>query len=180
MGTSLNPEDGIFHYYIFQQKLQLYLQGKNYKKDNKKMKEGYILNFRFVSKWKQMINYRIIEEFLIKSGINSKKVGSELKKNINKFIKDKIDLYYYNSMTFMQTSGKNYLPVNDKIIDKNYLETIVNEKIFSSLVNTYHNHKEKINYILKKQILILIFPNYFMIKMIISNLSPFSYEKKNS
>ena len=178
MGTLLNPEDGVFHYYIFQQKLQLYLQGKNYKKDNKKMKEGYILNFRFVSKWKQMINYRIIEEFLIKSGINSKKLETEQKKNINEFIKDKIDLYYYNSMTFMQTSGKNYLPVTDKIIDKNYLETIVNEKIFSSLVYTYHNHKEKINYILKKQILILIFPNYNMIKMIISNLSPFSYEKK--
>ena len=44
MGNSLNAEEGIFHYFIFQKKIQSYLEGKQYAKDNTKMKEGFILH----------------------------------------------------------------------------------------------------------------------------------------
>ena len=178
MGNSLNAEEGIFHYFIFQKKIQSYLEGKQYAKDNTKMKEGYILHSLYVSKWKQIINYRNIEDFLIKSGIKSKKIDSEQKKNINEYIRNQINLYYYNSMTSIQINRNNYLQVENKIIDKNYLEKIVSNKIFYSLVQNPSNHKEKINYILKKQMLILFFPNYHMIKMVISDLSPFDKKKK--
>ena len=88
MGNSLNAEEGIFHYFIFQRKIQSYLEGKQYAKDNTKMKEGFILHSLYVSKWKQIINYRNIEDFLNKSGIKSKKIDSEQKKIINEFIRN--------------------------------------------------------------------------------------------
>ena len=144
MGTSLNAEDGIFHYFIFQKKLQSYLEGKIYKKDNTKLKAGYILHSSYVSKWKRLISYSTIEDFLNTSGIKSKKIESEQKKVIKDFIKSKINYHYYNSMTTIQINRNNYLQIDNKIIGKNDLERIVSEKIFSSLVQNSYNHKEKI------------------------------------
>ena len=95
MGSSLAIEEAIFYYYIFQQKLKLYLKGGLYKKDNTKIKEGYILHEQYVREWKKAINYPKIVDFLKESNICTKKISSEQKDNINKFIKDQINQNYY-------------------------------------------------------------------------------------
>ena len=82
MGGSLNAEEGVFHYYVFQKKLENYLYGGKYKKDNTKIKVGYLLNPNFVSSWKKAINYKNIEQFLMNSGITTYKIKGDQKKKI--------------------------------------------------------------------------------------------------
>ena len=179
MGGSLNVEEGVFHYYVFQKKLENYLYGGKYKKDNTKIKVGYLLNPNFVSSWKKAINYKNIEQFLMNSGITTYKIKGDQKKKIYEFIKNNI--YQFNSFTrtsSLQANKNDYLQISEKIINKKYLERIVSEKIFESLIGKASTDKEKIYYIFKNQMLILFFPTYSIIKIIISDLSPYSTEKK--
>ena len=67
--------------------------------------------------------------------------------------------------------------MSEKIIYEKYLERIVSKKIFEYLFGKSNTNKDKIYYIFKKQMLILFFPDYYIIKIIISDLSP--YNNKN-
>ena len=180
MGGSLNLEEGIFHYYVFQKKLEIYLNGGKNKKDNTKVKEGYLLNPNFVSTWKKGINYKNIEIFLRNSGIKtSYKLKGDQKTKIYEFIRNNI----YQQHSFTRTSSfqankNDFLVISEKIINKKYLEGIVSKKIFESLIGRASANKERIYYIFKSQMLILFFPDYFIIKILISDLSPYSTEKK--
>ena len=179
MGGSLNAEEGVFHYYVFQKKLEDYLNGGIYKKDNKKIKEGYILNPRYVSTWKKGINYESIENYLMNLNITTYKIKSELKGNIDKVIRNNINQYYNYTLTnSFQANKTEYLQVPDKIISKKYLERFVSKKIFESLISKSYINKHSINYIMKQQMLILFYPDYYIIKMLISNLAPYSNDKK--
>ena len=180
MGGSLNLEEGIFHYYVFQKKLEIYLNGGKNKKDNTKVKEGYLLNPNFVSTWKKGINYKNIENFLRNSGIKtSYKLKGDQKTKIYEFIRNNI----YQQHSFTRTSSfqankNDVLQISEKIINKKYLERIVSKKIFESLIGRTSANKERIYYIFKSQMLILFFPDYYIIKILISDLSPYSTEKK--
>ena len=180
MGSSLAIEEAIFYYYIFQQKLKLYLKGGLYKKDNTKIKEGYILHEQYVREWKKAINYPKIVDFLKESNICTKKISSEQKDNINKFIKDQINQnhYFYSTNTFFRANTRNILQVQEKILNENYLQRLVSDKIFESFKNYTKINGDKINYILKEKMMILFYPNYFIIKMLISDLAPYSEENK--
>jgi hypothetical protein len=180
MGSSLAIEEAIFYYYIFQQKLKLYLKGGLYKKDNTKIKEGYILHEQYVREWKKAINYPKIVDFLKESNICTKKISSEQKDNINKFIKDQINQnhYFYSTNTFFSANTRNILQVQEKILNENYLQRLVSDKIFESFKNYTKINGDKINYILKEKMMILFYPNYFIIKMLISDLAPYSEENK--
>ena len=177
MESSLNAEEGIFHYYVFQKKLENYLYGGIYKKDNTKYKEGYLLNPNYVSIWKKDINYKEVENFLAKSMITSYKINKEQKANIERIIKSNINQFYYTRTNSFNANKNDYLQVS-KIIDKKYLERIVNKKIFDSLVGSSNSNKQRIYYIFKQKMLIIFFPDYYIIKMIISSLAPYSEEKK--
>ena len=180
MGGSLNLEEGIFHYYVFQKKLENYLNGRKYKKDNTKIKEGYLLNPNYVSSWKKGINYKNIENFLINSGIStSYKLKGEQKKNIYEFIRDNIyQQYSFTRTSSFQVNKNDSLQISEKIINKKSLERIVSKKIFESLMGRTNANKQRIYYIFKEQMIILIFPDYYVIKILISDLSPYSTEKK--
>ena len=175
MGTS--SEEGIFHYYIFQQKLLLYLSGGTYKKDIDKLKEGYILNLEWVKNWKKRINYNEIERYMKKYGAEKKKIDSDKKKDIYKFITKCINdnKQYYSNTSFFPKSE--YLQVQEKILTENYLQRIINKKIFGTL-NIPAKEENIIQYIFKKKMMILFFPYNKIIKMIISDLSPYLNEKK--
>ena len=178
MGASLNTEEGIFHYYVFQKKLNIYFKGRIYKKDNTKIKEGYLLNPQYVSVWKKGIHYKTIEDFLDKSNITSYKINKVQKENIYNVIRNNI--YQNNSFTRTSSfkSSNDFLQVSEKIISNKYLERIINKKINKSIINKSNKNSEPLYYILKQKMLILIFPYYYMIKIIISDRSPYSQEKK--
>ena len=177
MGTSLNAEELVLHYYNFQKKLELYLKGDTYKKDNKKIKEGYILNQYRVSEWKKRINYVDIEKFLLSRNIKKNKLDNKQKKEIYDFIKNNINKYYNDKNYYYQSTIREYLQFNEKILSKNYLQTIVNKKIFESFKINEKN-VEKIQYLFKKRMIILFYPYYKIIKMVISSMEGYSQEKK--
>ena len=180
MGGSLAIEDGIFHYYIFQKKLNLYLEGRIFSKDKKDIKEGYILHEQYIREWKKAIDYPKIVEFLKISNINTSKISDKEKEGINFFIKNQINQSNCSNFnkTLFRANTRDYLQVSGKIIDENYLQRIVSKKIFESFRNYTMINGEIINYIFKQKMLILLYPNYYMIKMIISDLSPYSKENK--
>ena len=59
MGSG-NTKEGIVNYWLFQKKLEIYLKGNEYIKDSKKIKEGYLLDPKWISQWKKGINYNKI------------------------------------------------------------------------------------------------------------------------
>ena len=148
MGGSLNAEEGVFHYYVFQKKLEDYLNGGIYKKDNKKIKEGYILNPRYVSTWKKGINYESIENYLMNLNITTYKIKSELKGNIDKVIRNNINQYYNYTLTnSFQANKTEYLQISEKIISKIYLERFVSKKIFECAGGVPQSINDLCNYI---------------------------------
>ena len=176
---ALNAEEGIFHYYIFQKKLQLYLSGGKYKKDNKKIKDGYILNPNWVSNWKKSIHYADIENYLKNKGVKSYKIDKSIEGKVYNYIRKFINENYYYA-NYFKCKNNQYLQVSEKIMTQKYLQTMVSNKIYYSInINAkYKYNAEKIQYIFKEQMMILIFPYYKIIKMIISNLKPFSEQNK--
>ena len=176
MGSSLKPEKMVIHYYNFQRKLELYLKGGIYKTDKEKLKEGYILNYNRVLEWKRRINYDEIEEYLFNSKISKNKLDKNQENAIYNFIKKNINNIYNSSNYYSQTTIREYLQFKEKILTKKYLQTIVNKKIFESF-KINEKYTEKIYYLFKKRMLILIYPYYKIIKMIISSLEGYSEER---
>ena len=177
MGTSLDPEELVLHYYNFQKKLELYLKGGTYKTDNKKIKDGYILNQYSVSGWKKRINYVDIEKFLSSKNINNNNLDNKQEKEIYNFIKSNINKCYNDKNYYYQSTIREYLQFNEKILSKKYLETIVNKKIYESF-KINEKKVEKIQYLFKERMLILFYPYYKIIKMVISSMEGYSQEKK--
>ena len=173
----LNCEERIFYYYIFQQKLLLYLRGGIYEKDSTEYKEGYVLNLDWVKNWKKAINYKAIEFFLNKSKIKNEKIDSKQKKIINNYIKSCVNNNEENYLNNSLYYKSEYLQVQEKILTENYLQRIISQKILDSL-KIFKDTKNKIQYILKKQMIILCFPSDYLMKILISDLSPFLKEKK--
>ena len=59
-----------------------------------------------------------------------------------------------------KAKNKEFLPLSEKIINKKYLESIVNKKTFKDLDIQEEKVSIEIKYILKKKMLILIFTGY--------------------
>lgn len=136
MGASSSLEEAIFHYYIFQKKLRLYLQGKIYSKDNKVIKEGYILTEDYITTMKKAIDYSKIVEFLEASNIKTTKITNEQKYVIITFIKNQI-----NESKFSDLKNPKVLENIEKILtenSENYLQRIVKHKYIKLLKISQH------------------------------------------
>ena len=176
MGSG-NSKKGIVNYWLFHKKLELYLNGSQFYKDNTKIKEGYLFNPDWISEWKKNINYDEIK-------INLSQAIQFKDKDSYKLNKEQMNFILENSINdfspnfIFKAKNKEFLPLSEKIINKKYLESIVNKKTFKDLDIQEEKVSIEIKYIKKKKMLILIFTGYKIIKMLISDLSSHLMNKK--
>ena len=171
MGCDVIPNNSkpIIDYYIFQKKISSYLNNKNNsnRKDNQKIKKGYIINQGWVKDWKRRIEYKKISDYLDSFKIQSMKNLNKVQKTlINEFIvKDyNICRYDINSNIVFISNGFSYNKDSFNKILKYYMKL----GIYKDLRINKRNIIEEVDYIFKKKMLILFFKNNNYIKMIIN------------
>ena len=74
----------IIDYYIFQKKISSYLDNKNNsnRKENQKIKKGYIISQGWVKDWKRRIKYKKISNYLDNFKIQSMKNLNNVQKTL--------------------------------------------------------------------------------------------------
>ena len=167
MGAKSTKIDYILYYYVFQKKINNYLNNTEKRKEKTKLKNGYIINPEWIKEWKRRINYnKIISEYLVHFNINSIKLSDEQKLLIKQFIEN---VYVFNNLCYeTKTINKyNYFIIYDKLITRNFLENLVNVKTFEKLGIRDGRSFEKVKYIFKEKMFILFIEKYHVIKILL-------------
>ena len=172
MGGDNSKSKSILDYYVFQKKINKYLNNKAKRKEERySIKEGYIINPEWIKEWKKIIDYKKIAEYCDSFKINSsKKLNKNQKMLINQFIENDYKVSHSNFKTNISliVRNKDFEYLYGKHISNNYWENFMNKKTYEELKINKNNKIEKINYILKKEILIL-FIKEKIIKMFIQS-----------
>ena len=172
MGGDISKSKPILRYYIFQKKVNDYISNKIKNREEKNdSKEGYFVHPELIKEWKKKINYEKIYEYCENFKINSyksyKNQTEEQKLLINQFIENDIKV------------NKNVFFIKSSIIDYNnfpyilnrdnfhYWETFINKKTYEKLQINNKNKVIKVKYIFKKELLIIFFKQYLLIKIVV-------------
>ena len=173
----LSFKEGILKYYLFQKKISNYLNKINNEEDKFMIKEGYIIHPDWIDCWRQLINYQEIEKFFDNINLNKNNLLTN---------EDIITEYLHNNISeeevrlfLSQNINTNYFDIiQHKIFDKNFLINMITEDIFKALRIDEKNSKVAIKYILKQKMIIFDIEDYLMIKIIITDISPYINNEK--
>ena len=173
----LNFKEGIVQYYIFQKKLSNYLNKINNDKDKFVIKDGYIIHPDWIDCWRKLINYPEIEKFF--DGIDLNKTNLLTNKEIiteylqNNISEEEITLF------LSQNVNTDYFDIiQHKTLDKNFLINMLTEDIFKALRIDEKNSKVSVKYIFKQKMVIFGIEDYLMIKIIITDTTPYINNEK--
>ena len=98
MGAKNTKIDNILYYYIFQKKINNYLNKPKEREDKINLKNGYIINPEWIKEWKRRINYgKLVSDYLDHFNINSTKLNDEQLLMINQFIEND---YIFNNLCY--------------------------------------------------------------------------------
>jgi len=170
MGVKNTKIDNILYYYVFQKKINNYLNNDEKRKDKKLLKIGYIINPEWIKEWKRRINYdKLVSDYLDHFNINSIKLNDEQLLMINQFIEN--DYILINLCYETKTIKKyNYFTFYDELITRNFLENLVDVDTFEKFGIRDNRSFEKIKYIFKKEMFILFIERYHVIKILLFTL----------
>ena len=169
MGINSPKNKPILEYYVFQKKINKYLNNQIQKrKEQYNTKIGYIVNPIWIKEWKKIINYKQISEFCDDFKIKSSENLTEEQKLL---VEEFIEKYYQNrNINFDRISSliikTNLTYIYNKNMS-NYWETFINEKTYKSLNINENNKVVKLKYIFKSKILILFFKNHLIMRMVL-------------
>jgi len=166
MGSKNTKIDNIIYYYVFQKKINNYLNSYEKRKDRFSLKDGYIICLDWIKEWKMRINYdKIVSDYLTHFKLNSTKLNEEQVIMINQFIENDCNLDF-ETKTIMKYSYS----VKDELITQNFLENLVNKKTFEKLEISNDRIFLKVKYIFKEKIFILFIESGYNIKLLFLNL----------
>ena len=173
----LSFKEGIVKYYLFQKKISNYLNKINNEEDKFMIKEGYIIHPDWIDCWRQLINYQEIEKFFDNINLNKNNLltneGIITEYLHNNISEEEVRLF------LSQNINTNYFDIiQHKIFDKNFLINMITENIFKALRIDEKNSKVAIKYILKQKMIIFGIEDYLMMKIIITDISPYINNEK--
>ena len=170
MGAKNTKIDSILYYYIFQKKINNYLNNTIKRKDKTRLKNGYIINPEWIKEWKRRINYdKIVSDYLVHFNINTTKLNNEQLLMINQFIEND---YLLNNLCYEAKTIRKYKVffINDELITRNFLENLVNDKTFEKFGIKDDGSFEKVKFIFKEKMFILFIERYHVIKILLFTL----------
>ena len=163
-------ENEILDYFFFQKKIQKYLKQEGTLTDNANIEEGYIAHPDWINKWKNNINYNLLYTNL--SSISSfSKPNKEQMKIFQKHMKENIK----------KLNKKIPISCNEQSFFMQFYRKALSEKDFEIFLKKINMNEIKqkeqklfknVEYIFKKQMLIIIFKKELIIKIIFFSLSP--------
>jgi len=169
---ALNFKEGIIHYYFFQEKISKYLSKSKNKEDEVEFQDGYLINPNWIKSWKTTINYEKIKNYIdayVLEEKNQEYYVDFLIGKIEKYIKEEEIKKLSNTVN---TNNFDIIPKN--IFSRKFLMNLLPEKVFKSFKIHDKTTKIKVKYLFKKQMLILVLEEYYIIKIIIPDVSYFS------
>ena len=153
MGAKTTKIDKILYYYVFQKKINNYLNTYAKRKDRFRLKDGYIICLDWIKEWKMRINYdNLVADYLSHFNLESTKLNDEQEMMINQFIENDSNLDLET-----KTIIKYSYSVKDDLITQNFLENLVNKKTFEKLEISDPRIFLQVKYIFKEKMLILNF-----------------------
>jgi len=171
MGGKNTKIDNILYYYIFQKKINNYLNNTGKREDETSLKKGYIINPEWIKEWKRRINYdKLVSDYLVHFNINSTKFNKEQLLMINQFIENDYTLnnLYYETKTIQKN---NIFFIYDELMTRNFLENLVDEITFENFGIIDKRSFEKVKYIFKEKMFILFIEKYHVIKILLLSLN---------
>ena len=165
MGAKTTKIDNILYYYVFQKKINNYLNTYAKRKDKFSLKDGYIISLDWIKEWKMRINYdNLVADYLSHFNLDSTKINDEQEMMINQFIENDSNLDL-ETKTIIKYS---YL-VKDDLITQNFLENFVNKKTFEKFGISDSRIFIKVKYIFKEKLFILFIESGYNIKILFLN-----------
>ena len=165
MGAKNTKIDSILYYYIFQKKINNYLNNTVKREDKTRLKNGYIINPEWIKEWKRRIKYdKLVSDYLVHFNINTTKLNNEQLLMINQFIEND---YLLNNLCYETKTIRKYKDffIYDELITRNFLENLVNDKTFEKFGIRDVRSFEKVKYIFKEKMFILFIERYHVIKI---------------
>ena len=169
MGQSNSKYNIFLSYYLFQKEIKKNLLNKN-KEDNSKYQKGYFIHPDWVTHWKKIYNYEIVKNLFNNLNVQNDNLDKQQISYIEENMK-KNNISIDTDSTLLIISH-NYLPLTDLITQKS-LENLFDKKTFSQFKINKNTTIENIEYIFKKQMIILCFEQYLTIRVLIHSLEPF-------
>ena len=163
----LSFKEGIIQYYYFQKIILNYFNKRRCETDEHTITMGYIVDPEFIISWKKIIQYDKIKGILDNSNINKKS-----EQNVDSFIEQFITEEKRKEISNI-ISNNNINISNLNIFDKRNLINLMPIMVFKSQGINEKIAKIKMNFILKKQMLILASQDDYIIKIIIPHVSYF-------
>ena len=168
MGLFGSKYDVFVSYYLFQKEIKKNLLNQNYE-DNYDFQKGYFIHPDWINQWKKIYNYKTMKNLLDNLKVHKDNLNKQQTSYIEEYLKKNNNIVY--DSTFLIKSH-NYLPITDLITQKS-LENLVNKKTFDKFKINQNTTFEKIEYIFKKQMIILCFEQYLTIRVLIHSLEPY-------
>ena len=171
MGAKNTKIDNILYYYVFQKKINNYLNNTVKREDKKSSKNGYIINPEWIKEWKRRINYdKLVSDYLVHFNLNSTNLNNEQLLMINQFIENDYTLnnLYYETKTIQKN---NIFFIYDELITRNFLENLVDVDTFEKFGIRDDKSFEKVKYILKEKMFMLFIEKYHVIKILLFSLN---------
>ena len=166
----INLENEILDYFFFQKKIQKYLNQEGTLTDNTNIEEGYIAHPDWTKNWKNNFNYN-----LLYTNLNS--IGT-----FSKFNKEQIKIFEEHMEKYIKKLNKNipiscdeqsfFMQFYRKELSEKDIEIFLKKKDMNELNKKEQNLFKKVEYIFKKQMIIIIFKKELIIKIIFFSLYP--------
>ena len=170
MGSEHSKLQQILDYYIFQKKIKSNLRNEN-REDNYKPFNGYFIHPDWIKEWKKTYNYESLCHFLNTLSIENNCPNDRQSSEINKYIEHN-NLYIEINLSFL-IKDEGFVSPSKYCITEEILENFIDYQTFIHLNLNKKTKFEKIQYIFKKQMIILFFPNVKTIKLLIHSLAPY-------
>ena len=157
------------NYYLFQKNIRKNLLNRN-TEDKNDINEAFFIHPDWIAQWKKMYNYELMSGLLDKLNIENENLNNQHISVINQYM-NQYNINIGLDSTFLINSH-NYLPINEIITQKS-LENLVDEKTYKKFKINKNTTVENVQYIFKKQMIILFFKKNLTIRLLIHSLNPF-------
>ena len=143
--NSKNKVEQVIYYYVFQKRMNKYLNDWKNKKDKHNIKIGYLVHPEWIKVWKNKANYEIIKKHYLDFYhlAHSKEDNNPQVPLIKKYIKGKIKNFNLNYLI----KNNNFIHmINERNLSLAYLENFINEKNYTAFNINRKTSFEKIEY----------------------------------
>ena len=132
-----NKIEQVIYYYVFQKRMNKYLNDWKNRKDKNIIKIGYLVHPEWIKVWKTITNYDTIKTaYLDYLKIEHSKIVNNHKKidSIKQYLKT-TNKNFDNNLNYLIKNNPFISMINERNISLTYLENFINEKTYKALNN---------------------------------------------